>query len=86
MSSVSLGDGSLQPGKVADAVVEPYRELTVAAVVLGVFQGVILNLSFCYAALKLGFSIGGSTVASIMGYALLRGVMKKGTSVENNIN
>jgi putative OPT family oligopeptide transporter len=64
----------------------PYRELTVAAVVLGVIQGVILNLAFVYAALKLGFSIGGSTVAAIMGYALLRGVMKKGTSIENNIN
>lgn len=63
-----------------------YRELTVAAVVLGVIQGVILNLAFVYAALKLGFSIGGSTVAAIMGYALLRGVMKKGTSIENNIN
>ena len=63
-----------------------YRELTLAAVVLGVFQGVILNLAFVYAALKLGFSIGGSTVAAIMGYALLRGVLKKGTSIENNIN
>ncbi len=63
-----------------------YRELTVAAVVLGVIQGIVLNLAFVYAALKLGFSIGGSTVASIMGYALLRGVMKKGTMIENNIN
>ena len=63
-----------------------YRELTFAAVFLGVLQGVILNLAFIYAALKLGFSIGGSTVAAIMGYALLRGVYKKGTSVENNIN
>jgi putative OPT family oligopeptide transporter len=63
-----------------------YRELTIAAVVLGIIQGIILNLAFVYAALKLGFSIGGSTVASIMGYALLRGVLKKGTSVENNIN
>ena len=34
-----------------------YRELTVAAVVLGVIQGVVLNLAFVYAALKLGFSI-----------------------------
>lgn len=63
-----------------------YRELTPAAVILGVVQGVILNLAFVYAALKLGFSIGGSTVAAITGYALLRGVMKKGTSIENNIN
>lgn len=63
-----------------------YRELTFAAVFLGVIQGVVLNLAFVYAALKLGFSIGGSTVAAIMGYALLRGVYKKGTSIENNIN
>ena len=63
-----------------------YRELTTAAIVLGVIQGVVLNLAFVYAALKLGFSIGGSTVAAITGYALLRGVMKKGTSIENNIN
>ncbi len=63
-----------------------YRELTVASMVLGLIQGIILNLAFVYAALKLGFSIGGSTVAAITGYALLRGVMKKGTSIENNIN
>lgn len=63
-----------------------YRELTPAAVILGILQGIVLNLSFVYAALKLGFSIGGSTVASIMGYALLRGVLRKGTSIENNIN
>ncbi|SMF77271.1 OPT family oligopeptide transporter [Pseudobacteriovorax antillogorgiicola] len=63
-----------------------YRELTVAAVVLGILQGIILNLAFVYAALKLGFSIGGSTVAAIMGYALLKGVLKKGTSIENNVN
>ena len=63
-----------------------YRELTVAAVVLGIIQGIILNIAFVYAALKLGFSIGGSTVAAIMGYAILRGIMRKGTMVENNIN
>ena len=71
---------------VADAMVERYREFTAAALILGVIQGVVLNLAFVYAALKLGFSIGGSTVAAIMGYALLRGVMGKGTMIENNIN
>ena len=64
----------------------PYRELTFAAVSLGIIQGIILNIAFVYAALKLGFSIGGSTVAAIIGYGLLRGVLKKGTIVENNIN
>ena len=69
-----------------DVNLKPYRELTWEAVALGVIQGIVLNLAFCYAALKLGFSLGGSTVAAIMGYALLRGVLRKGTMVENNIN
>lgn len=71
---------------VSGAIIAKYRELTPAAIILGIFQGVILNLAFIYAALKLGFSIGGSTVASIMGYAFLRGVLRRGTSIENNIN
>ena len=41
-----------------------YRELTFSAVFLGIIQGVILNIAFVYAALTLGFSIGGSTVAA----------------------
>ena len=76
----------VRAGAVADAVIGQYRELTAAAMILGIIQGIILNLAFVYAALKLGFSIGGSTVASIMGYALLRGVLRKGTMIENNIN
>jgi putative OPT family oligopeptide transporter len=67
-------------------ITKPYRELTFAAIFLGIIQGIILNLAFVYASLKLGFSIGGSTVAAIMGYALLKGVLGKGTSIENNIN
>ena len=76
----------VDPREVGRHLASGYRELTVAGVVLGVIQGVILNVAFVYVALKLGFSIGGSTVAAIMGYALLTGVMRRGTSVENNIN
>lgn len=77
---------AFSPAQVAREMAAPYREFTTAALLLGVVQGIVLNVSFVYAALKLGFSIGGSTVASIMGYALLRGLLKKGTIVENNIN
>jgi len=76
----------LSAREIAKSLTSSYRELTPAAMILGIIQGVVLNLSFVYASLKLGFSIGGSTVAAIMGYALLRGVMKKGTTIENNIN
>jgi putative OPT family oligopeptide transporter len=64
----------------------PYRELTIAAVLLGLVQGIILNIAFVYIALKLGFSLGGSTIAAILGYVFLRGFFQKGTIVENNIN
>jgi uncharacterized oligopeptide transporter (OPT) family protein len=81
----NTGD-NLSAGSVTEAVTKPYRELTLAAVLLGIAQGITLNLAFVYVALKLGFGIGGSTVAAIMGYALLRGVLRTGTMVENNIN
>ncbi len=63
-----------------------YRELTIAAVFLGILQGIILNIAFVYIALKLGFSVGGSAIAAILGYVFLRGVLRDGTIVENNIN
>jgi putative OPT family oligopeptide transporter len=65
---------------------EKYRELTTIAVLLGILQGVILNIAFVYSALKLGFSISGSAIAAILGYVILRGMLRVGTIVENNIN
>ena len=64
----------------------PYRELTVAGVVLGVLIGICLTSAFVYISLKLGFGLAGSTVAAILGFAVLRGGLKRGSIVENNIN
>ncbi len=64
----------------------PYRELTLAAVLLGIAQGMLMTAAFVYIALKLGFTLPGSTVAAILGFALLRGALRRGTIVENNIN
>lgn len=86
MADANNAGDNLSAGSVTEAVTKPYRELTVAAVLLGIAQGITLNLAFVYVALKLGMGIGGSTVAAIMGYALLRGVLRTGTMVENNIN
>ncbi|MBE9562566.1 MAG: OPT/YSL family transporter [Proteobacteria bacterium] len=63
-----------------------YRELTLIAVLLGIIQGVILNVAFVYIALKIGFSVGGSAIAAILGYVFLHGILREGTIVENNIN
>lgn len=64
----------------------PYRELTVAAVLFGVAIGAVMTAAFTYVALKLGFTLSGSTVAAILGFAVLRGVLRKGSIIENNIN
>jgi len=64
----------------------PYREITLPAVLLGIVFGVMLVACFTYAGLLIGFTIGGSAVAAILGFGVLRGVLRKGTIVENNIN
>ena len=60
---------------------QPYRELTWAAVVFGVLIGAVMTSAFTYVALKLGFTLSGSTVAAILGFAVLRGVFRKGSII-----
>lgn len=64
----------------------PYPELTWPAVVVGWVLGVVIAISIGYAALILGFSIEGSELAAILGWGILRGVMRRTSIVENNIN
>ncbi len=66
--------------------VRPYPELSFVAVALGSIQGMIMTAAFVYIALKLGFGLGGSTVAAIMGFVVLRGALGRRSIVENNIN
>lgn len=63
-----------------------YREITPLGIGLGILQGMLMTAAFVYAGMRLGFGIGGSTIAAIMGFAILRGVFRKGTIPENNIN
>jgi len=62
-----------------------YRELTLASIVGGTFVGVILNVGIVFAGLQIGFTIVGSTVGAILGFGLLRGLMRKGSILEVNI-
>ena len=64
----------------------PYPELTWTAVVVGWILGAIIAVSIAYAALVLGFSIEGSELAAILGWGILRGVLRRTSIVENNIN
>ncbi len=62
-----------------------YPELTVTALLVGYFLGAIIAVSIGYAALILGFSIEGSELAAILGFAILRGMLRRNSIIENNI-
>ena len=64
----------------------PYPELTFASVVVGYLLGIIITISIGYASLVLGFSIEGSELAAILGWGVLRGIMRRTSIIENNIN
>jgi len=64
---------------------KPYPELTWVAVIIGWFLGVIIAVSIGYAALILGFSIEGSELAAILGFGILRGILRRKSIIENNI-
>jgi len=64
----------------------PYPEFTAPAIIVGWFLGGLIAISIGYASLKLGFSIEGSELAAILGWGILRGLMRRTSIVENNIN
>jgi len=64
----------------------PYPELTLTAVLVGYGLGTLITISIGYASLILGFSIEGSELAAILGFGILRGIMRRSSVVENNIN
>ncbi len=64
----------------------PYPEFTWTAVLLGWAIGALIAVSIGYAALILGFAIEGSELAAILGWGVLRGVLRRSSIVENNIN
>jgi putative OPT family oligopeptide transporter len=77
MHSSSPSTGVLRTG--------PYPELTFTAVLVGYFLGAVIAVSIGYAALILGFSIEGSELAAILGFAILRGMLRRNSIIENNI-
>ncbi|MDP6424299.1 MAG: OPT/YSL family transporter, partial [Planctomycetota bacterium] len=70
---------------IADVFQTRYREVTVSAVVFGILIGLVMNAAITYSGLKIGFTLGGSAIAAVLGWGVLRGLLKKGTIIENNI-
>jgi uncharacterized oligopeptide transporter (OPT) family protein len=63
----------------------PAREVTVVAVIFALLIGVVMNAAITYAGLKIGFTIGGSAIAAVLGFGVLRGVLRRGSILETNI-
>jgi uncharacterized oligopeptide transporter (OPT) family protein len=62
-----------------------YREVTVSAILVGLLIGAVMNAAITYAGLKIGFTIGGSAIAAVIGFGILRGILRRGTILETNI-
>lgn len=62
-----------------------YRELTVSAIIFAIIVGAVMNAAITYAGLKIGFTIVGSAIAAVLGFGVLRGLLRRGSILETNI-
>ena len=87
MSETTLSQSQDKPQTKTDGPLSygPYPELSKQAILVGYFLGVIIAISIGYASLKLGFSIEGSELAAILGFGILRGILRRRSIVENNV-
>ena len=60
-------------------------EFTWVALVLGALQAVFFGVADAYLALKLGMTVGASIPAAVISMSILRGVLRRGTVLENNL-
>ena len=65
---------------------EKVGEFTVRAVVLGSFLAIVFGLANAYLGLKVGMTVSASIPAAVISMAILRGALRKGTILENNIS
>jgi putative OPT family oligopeptide transporter len=60
-------------------------ELTVASIILGAVLGLIMTAANTYAGLYAGMTVSASIPAAVISMGILRGLMGRGTILENNI-
>jgi len=73
------------PGEAPLSAMKKYREVTLSAIIFGIIFGAIMNASITYAGLKIGFTIVGSAIAAVLGFGVLRGLLRRGSILETNI-
>ena len=60
-------------------------EFTLRALILGIIIGVVFGAANAFLGLKTGTTVSASIPAAVISMAILRGVLKKGTVLENNM-
>jgi putative OPT family oligopeptide transporter len=60
-------------------------EFTPRAVILGIVLGIIFGAANAYLGLRVGMTVTASIPVAVISMGILRGVLKKGTILENNI-
>ncbi|MBM4050507.1 MAG: peptide transporter, partial [Planctomycetes bacterium] len=60
-------------------------EFTTASVALGCVLAAVFGAANVYAGLKVGMTVSASIPAAVISMAILRGVLRRGTILENNI-
>jgi uncharacterized oligopeptide transporter (OPT) family protein len=63
-----------------------YPEASLASILFGLAFGAVLTAAITYAGLKIGFTIVGSSIAAVIGFGVLRGLLRGGTILEVNIS
>lgn len=60
-------------------------EITVSSIVLGIAISIIFGIANAYIGLKLGMTISASIPAAVISMAILRGILRRGSILENNM-
>src|SRR2546428_4949814 len=60
-------------------------ELTIRAVALGALLSLAFGMVNSYLALKIGLTVSASIPSAVLSMAVLRGILRRGTILENNL-
>ncbi|MGD8395266.1 MAG: oligopeptide transporter, OPT family [Candidatus Eiseniibacteriota bacterium] len=60
-------------------------EITVRAVILGLLLSIIMGAANTYLGLRVGMTVSASIPAAVISMGILRGILKRGSILENNI-
>jgi putative OPT family oligopeptide transporter len=60
-------------------------ELTFKAILLGIILGIVFGMANAYLSLRVGMTISASIPAAVMSMAILRGLLRRGTILENSL-